>query len=399
MHLLELELEEFRSYRRLSLELSEAGLRLVGANASGKSTLLEAIAMLATTRSPRSGSEREVIRWQSGQDLGFPPYARLRGLVQRRTDRVEVEIGLQTDPGRPGTLRKQIRLGGRSVRAMDAVGALKAVLFSAEDVALISGPPSGRRRYLDLTISQVDGDYLRALARYTRVLTQRNGLLKTLARDRVAPQAAAAGQQLMFWDGELVALGSAIVARRLIIVNRLARLAEDRFQQLSPGGRLAIVYRPTFPLPAATDGQETRPLDQLQAIVAREFEEHLSRSRADEVRRGASLVGPHRDDLGIELDDADLGTFGSRGQHRLGVLALKLAETAMMAEEAGEAPVLLLDDVMSELDAAHRSLLSATAGELGAQVIVTATDDNLLLGAGWESLPQARIEATSLRFG
>ena len=270
MHLIELELEEFRSYRRLSLPLDPRGLRLVGPNASGKSSLLEAIAMLATTRSPRSSSERDVIRWGSGEAFGVPPFARVRGHVGRQGGDVEIEIGLQIDPGRPGVIRKQIRLGGRAVRAMDAVGNLKAVLFSPEDVALVSGPPSGRRRYLDLLISQLDGAYLRALSQYARVLAQRNGLLKSLARERAPATSPAVISQLAFWDDELIALGAAIVARRWMVVRRLAELASWRFRLLSPGEELVGRYVPSVSVEEVAVGYGT-DFARVQPIVAREF--------------------------------------------------------------------------------------------------------------------------------
>jgi DNA replication and repair protein RecF len=391
VYLRELELEEFRSYRRLSLPLDRHGLRLSGPNASGKSSLLEAVAMLATTRSPRSTVEREVVNWSSGAELGFPPFARLRGIVETQRRTVEVEIGLETDPARSGLVRKQIKLNGRAVRAMDAVGTLKAVLFSPEDVALVTGSPAGRRRYLDLTISQIDGAYLRALSRYGRVLAQRNGLLKSLARDRVPARSAVAAEQLGFWDGELVAVGAAIVARRHAVVCTLATLAAARFRQLSPSSTLQLGYLPTFPLDAlAADASAATP-DGAQAVVAREFEARLDEARPEEFRRGVTLVGPHRDDLRFDVSGVELGAFGSRGQQRLAVVALKLAETVAMNEMAGEPPVLLLDDVLSELDAAHRSLLTGTAADVGAQLIVTATDAGLLDIAELAHLPAARV--------
>lgn len=392
MYLRELELEEFRSYRRLALRFAPRGLRLSGPNASGKSSLLEAIAMLATTRSPRSAAEREVINWSSGADLGFPPFARLRCVVAVKGRDVEIGIGLETDPARPGLIRKQISLNGRAVRAMDAVGTLKAVLFSPEDVALVTGSPAGRRRYLDLTISQLDRVYLRALSRYGRVLAQRNGLLKSLARDRVPARSVLAAEQLAFWDGELIAAGAAIVARRNAVVRRLASLAAERFRQLSPSHTLDLTYQPTFPLDALAGGATTASIDAEQAVVAREFEARLEEARADELRRGLTLVGPHRDDLRFVVSGVDLSAFGSRGQHRLAVVALKLAETVAMQEVAGEPPVLLLDDVLSELDAAHRSFLTDTAADVGAQLIVTATDASLLDLAELADLPQARVE-------
>ena len=391
MHLRALELEEFRSYRRLRLDFDPRGLRLSGPNTSGKSTLLEAIAMLATTRSPRSSAEREVINWASGTDIGFPPYARIQGWVGRGAGDVEIEITLQAEPSRPGVFRKQIKLNGRPVRAMDAVGALRAVLFSPEDVTLVAGPPSGRRRHLDLTISQIDGGYLRALSRYTKVLAQRNSLLKALARDRVAPRSPGATSQLAFWDAELVAFGSTIVARRRAAVRRLAALAAERFSWLTGGAGLEVSYVPSFNLDAV-EGQDDGWADGgAQAVVARTFEMRLDEAREEEVRRGASVIGPHRDDVSFAVDGTDLGVFGSRGQQRLAVVALKLAEADLMIEVGGEPPVLLLDDVLSELDANHRSLLTGTTATLGSQVVVTATDAALLDDAALGDRPRGRV--------
>jgi DNA replication and repair protein RecF len=391
MYLSQLTLEEFRSYRRLELALEPPGLRLAGANASGKSTLLEAIAMLATTRSPRSNVERETINWASGADVGFPPFARVKATVIPADGPFELEITLQVDPARPSATKKQIKLDGRVVRAMDAVGRLKAVLFSPEDVTLISGPPSERRRYLDLTISQIDGRYLRALARFVKILTQRNSLLKALARDRVPARSPGADEQLAFWNGEIVAVAARLVATRQAIVTRLATLAAQRFRWLSDGGELEIIYRPSFNL-AALDRSDGDQGD-ATLIVAREFESALELARDDDLRRGVTTVGPHRDDVGFAVDGVDLAAFGSRGQQRLAVVALKLAEVDLMTEVAGEPPVLLLDDVLSELDADHRALLAATAAQLGGQLFVTATDRHLLDVPELKRLPAARVSA------
>ncbi|MFM8592857.1 MAG: AAA family ATPase [Chloroflexota bacterium] len=165
MHLTHLELHQFRSYAHLDLAIDPVGLRLFGDNASGKSTVLEAIMLLASTKSPRSSAEREMVRWGSGEEFGVPPFARVVGQVNRLDGPVAVEIALAADPERLTTVRKTIKVNGRPARASDTVGRLKAVLFSPEDVALISGSPSGRRRYLDLMISQLSGEYLQALSR------------------------------------------------------------------------------------------------------------------------------------------------------------------------------------------------------------------------------------------
>lgn len=390
MHLTELELEEFRSYRRLQLQFEPAGLRLVGDNATGKSTLLEAIAMLATTRSPRTSSERELINWQSGNELAVPPYARARGVVSRRDRTIEIDLGIQVDPSRPAHLKKQIRLNGRPARAMDAVGALNAVLFSPEDIDLVSGSPAGRRRYLDSTISQLDSSYLRSLSRYSRVLEQRNSLLKSLSASGVGARSRAAAEQLGFWDAELVAHGAAVVTRRQLTVDRLAVLAAERFEQLAARSDLILGYGGSVPVPieqrTATEG-----FGSLQAVVVRNFETALAEIRGDEFRRGATLIGPHRDDLSFRLGELDLSLYGSRGQQRLVILALKLAIATLMTEVSGEPPVLMLDDVLSELDVNHRAWVLATAAAAGAQIIVTATDASLLRQPGLAHVPGAQV--------
>ncbi len=397
MHLARLELEEFRSYGKLDLALPPAGLRLRGDNASGKSSLLEAIVMLATTRSPRSTAEREVIRWGSGDDLGVAPFARIRGEVVRKDGPKVVEIALQGDPARNGIARKVVRLNGRPARASDVVGQLKAVLFSPEDVALVSGSPSGRRRYLDLTVSQTSGAYLRSLARYQRVLEQRNSLLKSLQRERARPDSPHVSGQLAFWDEELTALGSTVVAFRIRALDRLGALAAEEFRLLTGEPGFAVAYAASIPGIAdmpVLDGEDG--FERIRTAVHRAFVSALADRRADEVRRGVSLVGPHRDDFTATAAGIDLGTFGSRGQQRLAVIALKLAETAYMTEVAGEPPLLLLDDVLSELDAGHRALLERSAGSIDAQVIVTGTHAEDWSGSSLADLPAATVRSGAL---
>jgi DNA replication and repair protein RecF len=389
MHLRRLTLEEFRLYHHLDLELNPAGLALYGANASGKSTLLEAIAMLATTRSARSGGEREVVNWRSGEDFGFPPFARVRGQVERKDDVVDLEIALQLDANGNGSLQKAIRLNGRNVRAMDAVGSLKTVLFAPEDVALVSGPPSGRRRYLDLMISQVDGRYLRALSRYNKILEQRNSLLKSLGREGASATSPVVQAQLAFWDEELIAFGSRIVARRLQSVRRLAAHAVIRFATFAEAHQLTIEFRPSVDDHSCQAAADAGDLETIQAVISRTFAGRLQELRRDELRRGVSLVGPHRDDFAMAIDGIDVATFGSRGQQRLAVVALKLAETDLMMEESGEHPVILLDDVLSELDPRRRGALTTAVTELAAQVIVTATDVETIDRTPLAVLPRA----------
>lgn len=398
MHLHRLILQEFRAYRDLDLELAPSGLRIAGENATGKSTLLEAIAMLASTRSPRAASERDLINWESGRIFDIPPFARIVGVVARRDAEDEIEIGWQVDPARPASVRKQIKLNGRAVRAMDAVGRLKAVLFSPEDVGLLAGSPSGRRRYLDLAISQIDPAYLRALSRYGRIVVQRNSLLKSLARDRVRPDSTTAIGQLGFWDEQLLLYGSEIVAKRSAAIGRLRELAQTSYGRLAGRDDITLSYQPCFPLPTSEGSARGDRYGKAIATeaVRREYEAALTEARPQEIRRGASLVGPHREDLTVSLAGVDVGTFGSRGQQRLAVVALKLAEVELMREASGQPPILLLDDVLSELDARHRAMMVGGAVAEGIQLLVTATDASLLDLPPLADLPLVRAEGGAL---
>jgi len=387
MHLHRLELEEFRLYRHLSLDLPASGVRAVGHNASGKSTLMEAIALLATMRSPRSSSDRELINWQSGIDYGVSPYARAIGNLLCLAGETQIEIGLQTDGGVEGPLKKSVKVDGRSVRALDAVGELKVVLFAPEDVALVSGSPSGRRRYLDLFISQIDRRYVRSLSRFNRIVEQRNSLLKSLAREGRQVSAGSVMTQMAFWNEELIVYGSYILARRLMICAALTELVRSRFNEFSEGGDLALSYRANVDVEIPGNAG----VDVVVSLVHRVFESRLEEIRVDELRRGVSLIGPHRDDFELLLNDVAVGTYGSRGQQRLAVVALKLAEADLMANEAGEHPVILLDDVLSELDGTHRDRLLSAVSAAGAQLILTSTDQHLLEHDLLTALPLAIV--------
>lgn len=393
MNLSSLDLEEFRTYRTLHLDLGKSGLRLFGANASGKTSLLEAVAMLATTRSPRTSLERDAIAWGSGDDYGVAPYARCRATVDSLAGSFGIALAIEADPARGGKLRKDIKIDGRPLRAADAVGRLKAVLFSVEDVALISGPPLGRRRFLDLTISQLDGRYLRALSNLNRVLTQRNSLLKSFARDRVHPNDASVGAQLAFWDEELVRFGSLVFAYRLWIIGALSDLLNHRFASLAGGRDVRLGYQPNLDGINLGAGVTVPDIEAASQVVARDFTARLADARRDEVRRGITLIGPHRDDIGFSADGVDIGAFGSRGEQRLVVVALKLAEADLMHRQSGESPVLLLDDVLSELDERHRDQLVTALAALESQILVTATDRNLLAHPALGALPEARVSS------
>jgi DNA replication and repair protein RecF len=390
MNVRNLELDEFRSFRTLRLPIEPAGFRAIGPNATGKSTILEAIAMLATTRSPRTSAEREIANWESGQELAIPPYARLRGDFERADGPHQLEIGLTLHDRGPGSLKKFVRLDDRPVRALDAVGQFKSVLFSPEDVNLVSGTPGVRRRYLDVAASQASRAYLRALSHYGRVLEQRNSLLRAFSRDSTAFGSARPAQELPFWDAELTAAATDVLAYRLGAVAALGTRACHHFEQLTGDGSLMVTYAsPGVEIPVTNTSVEDwrAPPQSVRQMLSATFASSLGKNVAEELRRGVTVVGPHRDDLVISANGADLGRYGSRGQQRLAVVAIKLAELDLLTDAAGEQPVLLLDDVLSELDAPHRGKIVAALASRSAQICVTATDEADLDSEELEHLP------------
>lgn len=367
-----LSLAHFRNYRRQDVELSGGITVLHGDNAQGKSNLLEACYLLATTRPVRAGTDRELVGWTA---VGEPlPYARVTGRVSGKESAWELEVVLQAtqvgsgstveedgEEGPGGTaslpLQRSYRLNGVRRRAVDMAGLLKVVLFGPEDVELVAGPPALRRRYLDLAASQLDRRYLRALQRFQRIVSQRNALLRHIREGETALS------QLVFWDEELVRAGSFLLAQRLAMLGALEGLVRKVHSRLTEGeGEVSLAYDGT--VAAATPDEEALGHAYLQALRARQ---------GQEIAAGQTLVGPHRDDLRFLLRGVDMGVYGSRGQRRTLALSLKLAEAEHVACRAGEAPVLLLDDVLSELDPRRRAQLleSVTGYE---QALITTID-------------------------
>jgi DNA replication and repair protein RecF len=358
MRLTHLSLHNFRNYVRLDLDLPPGVTLLQGDNAQGKTNLLEAIYYLATSRSPHAGADRELVNWLTVEAEPLP-YARLVGRVARGAGQVAIEITLTQQANRQTRYRKQIRLNGVAKRAMDLLGQLNVVLFLPDDIALVSGSPSGRRRYLDATLCQIDPVYCRTLSRYNQIVTQRNALLRDLRERGGDPT------QLAFWSERLVEHGSYLVNRRWRALLALDELAHGVHSQLTDGGeRLHLCYVPSVEMDGPGDADD----------VARAFQAQVEDLRRREVAAGMTLVGPHRDEVRFLVNDMDAGVYGSRGQQRTAALALKLAEVDLMRTETGEYPVLLLDDVLSELDEHRRRFLMRTLEDGTEQAIITTTD-------------------------
>jgi DNA replication and repair protein RecF len=380
VYLSHLSLTNFRNFSRLELGLTQGITLLQGLNAQGKTSFLEAVAYLSTSRSLLAGAERELVHWLAWEEP--LPFARLVGdLVAAggRKQRIEITL-VQSSTSNAGAplLRKEVRVNGVSRRAIDLVGHMPTVLFLPQDIELISGSPSVRRRYLDIALCQMQPDYCRALGSYNKVLDQRNALLKAL-RDQGGPR-----EQLAFWDEQLVAQGSLLIARRAAFLTELEAEANQRQLALTDGReRLHVRYLPSLELNGNDDlagGDadtlcEPSPLYLAgdQPSIAAAFQAALARTRQREIAAGMSLLGPHRDDVQFTAQGRDLRTYGSRGQQRTAALSVKLAEVAIMQRALGAPPLLLLDDVMSELDGSRRSLLLEALDGVQ-QALVTTTD-------------------------
>lgn len=385
MHLTSLKLIQFRCYADVQLEIPVAGVRIIGDNATGKTSLLEAIGLLATTRSFRGAQDRDLVRWESGQDFGLAPFGRVEATVETSDGRYELGIGIQLADDGESVTSKRFELDRHPTPAHKMVGHLTTVSFAPEDVQLVIGPPAERRRSLDILISQIDRAYMRHLSRYSRVLRQRNSLLKSFARDRVRHTAAPAVTQIAYWDEQLVAEGGYLIATRASVLSDLNRAMRERSREISAGGDFSLRYLSRTDVQVSTLAQMKSAKDAVIQANA-QFHDDLESLRRDEFRRGVTLSGPHRDDMLFELDDRSLARFGSRGQQRLGVLALKLAEADVIASTTGDSPVFLLDDILSELDQSHRSLLLHTVTSHGSQVILTSADREVGFESGLSEL-------------
>ena len=382
MRLNSLSLTNFRNYARLEMRFLERVTLLRGANAQGKTNLLEAIHLLATGRSPRAGSERELIHWLA---LESPlPYARLQCQTGDAAEPQTLELVLELtgNGGNGQRIQKRVRVNGAPKRALDLVGRMRVVLFLPEDVSLVAGAPGERRRYLDIALCQISSSYCHALSEYNRSLSQRNALLKQLR------EAGGDRGQLTFWNARLAEFGSLVSHRRTSAVRDLDRIAGQKHRELSGGKEnLLLTYLPSPDLnaPWSANGRRLDRLAQslaqapsLSECLGREdwrqrFLENLQHGEVRDIAAGTSLIGPHRDDVGFFADDRDLRTYGSRGQQRTAALALKLAELQMMREETDDSPLLLLDDVMSELDGSRRKMVTE-ALESVSQAVITSTD-------------------------
>jgi DNA replication and repair protein RecF len=370
LHVRTFKLTSFRNYQHLDLSLTPGRLLFVGENAQGKSNLLEAVYLLASGRSARAGQDAEMIGWST--EAEGQPFTRLQTTVERQDGAVQLEalvVGAAVPPAPPSRGGKRFKVNGIPRRGMDFVGQLRAVLFTADDLEIVSGPPASRRQFLDAALTQLDRTYYASLQRYGRIMQQRNATLKRIK------EGIAGTDELLLWDDSFAKEGATLIAARQSAVRRLNVLAVELHASLSgaAGETLALTYEPQL-------GDEWRgrlPPEATAAEVQALFVAALAGQRRRETGAGISLLGPHRDDLAIYLNGVAAASFGSRAQIRTAALSLRLAEAGLLRSQHDDPPVLLLDDIVSELDEKRRaSVLNNLSGF--DQVWFTATTGSWL---------------------
>ena len=369
----QLRLAGFRSYRALDVAFPAGPQVVFGDNAAGKTNLLEAIALLATGHSHRTSTDPELIAWGA-------EFARVEARVSS-VNGVPGTLEVVLAASGAGAARKRIRVNGVPRRATALSAAMRVVMFAPEDMLLISGSPSLRRGTLDALLVQRWAQAGASLATYGRALQQRNNLLRAV-RDGLSDRA-----ELRYWDELLCAEGGRIVAWRHATLSELAGPLAAAHSRIAPQeGRIALRYLTNAPVL-----EDETPE---QALHRR-----LGETAEKELWNGATLVGPHRDDVVFDLDGRDLAGFASRGQQRTAILALKLAELSLLTALDGHPPLLLLDDVFSELDPARRTHLVRTIAELPQAFITTTTladlDPDLVAeSTAWQVTPGALARAS-----
>lgn len=391
MLLTHISLTNFRNFARLDLDIPGGPVLLVGSNAQGKTSLLEAVYFLATFVSFHASNDRQLINFMAARD----PLAVARivaDFIYSNTEkhpahisshsgkhRLEVRL-IQESNGFVGQprLRKDILLDGVKCKMGEAIGAFNAVLFLPQMMRVVEGSPEERRRYLNLTMGQTLPKFASYLSEYNRALSQRNALLKGLNERGGNPD------QLDYWDNSLAEFGAWLIYERIHAIRQLERLAARVHHELTRSAEIIrLSYDPAYdPLPQPK-AQFALPMETALdrsaipvEVIRAGFLERLREIRSMEIARGLTTIGPHRDELRFLANGIDLGIFGSRGQARTAVLSLKLAEVAWMKEITGEWPVLLLDEVLVELDPERRSDLLVRLMQ-SEQSLLTTTDLDL----------------------
>lgn len=336
MYITRITLDNYRNYGALRLDLKSGLNVFTGANAQGKTNLLEAVYFTGIGRSMRTPRDKELIKWECDK-------ARLRADAVGRAGKSRVEIVLDKREN------KRVAINGAQVRKLgELMGVIMTVLFSPDEISVIKNAPGDRRRFMDIAICQISRAYFYLLTRYNKTLAQRNRLLKSRA----------SGDTLDVWDLQLAETGAKVIRTRRGFIKRLEGLVDRNHDYLTSGKeKLSLFYE-------SLDGETDEE-------IKANFLSELKRTREKDVLQGFTHIGAHTDDFGVFADGTDIRKYGSQGQQRTAALSLKLAQLDLFYEESGEYPVLLLDDVFSELDETRQQKLVERLS--GYQTIVTAT--------------------------
>ena len=334
MILKSLELENFRNYNSLSIHFDSGTNILYGDNAQGKTNILEAIYLSATTKSHKGSKDRDIIHFDK-EESHIRTYVLKDGLKNR------VDMHLRKNK------TKGIAIDGQKIKkAAELLGLLNVVFFSPEDLSIIKNGPSERRRFVDMELCQLDSFYIYNLNHYNKIVNQRNKLLKDMYFN------PSLKETLNIWDSQLVSFGSKIIERRKLFVEQLNEIIFDIHKKLSGDKEeLIIHYEPD--------------------VLIENYEKSLSSCQDRDIKLKQTTVGPHRDDFSFMVGDIDIRRFGSQGQQRTAALSLKLSEIELVKKLTKDNPVLLLDDVLSELDSNRQNYLLSTIGDI--QTIITCT--------------------------
>jgi DNA replication and repair protein RecF len=335
-------LRNYRNYHELDLDTRSGVNLFVGPNAQGKTNLLEAIFALALTKSHRTSKDKELIGWEGSE-------AHIHGLVDKQYGTVKLDLMFSAQG-------KKAKINGLEQRRLsDFVGSINVVMFAPEDLEIVKGTPGVRRRFLDMEIGQVQPGYLHTLQQYSKVLVQRNNYLKTLWSSGGDKQGL-----LEVWNQQLADFGVKIIKKRKYFIQKLQSWAQQIHAGITAGTeQLTVMYKPSFDI-------------EDESVLFDHFMLKLTQVKDQEIRRGTTLVGPHRDDLAFFINGKEAQMFGSQGQQRTTALSLKLAEIELIREEIGEYPLLLLDDVLSELDRNRQTQLIETF-QSKVQTFITTT--------------------------
>ncbi len=344
LYLRRLKLGNFRNYKVLDLKFNSKLIFFVGPNGQGKTNIIEAIYFSCTGRSHRTSKEKDLINWDEDKAL-------VKSYVRKQGSSSEISIYLNKNE------KKTVNINGTQTKRLgELMGHLNSVIFSPEDLKLVKDGPIERRRFMDMEISQINPRYFYCLQRYNRVLSHRNNLLKEIQRN------GSLSKTLPIWNEQLAEAGSYIINKRIKFVNSLQNISREIHKKISCNSEdLSIVYKTSIPFKTA-DKKDIRE----------SFLRELENREETDIKRGTTSRGCHRDDMGITINGADVRSFGSQGQVRTTVLSLKLSELEFMYNETGEYPLLLLDDVMSELDPVRQQMLLEYIGRV--QTFISTTD-------------------------